>query len=89
MAGGLTSELITVIYRSFIVNNEEDITKKWKLVAIFLAMLIDYIILVDMLYYSWHKTTLNRDESSVHSPKWLRDKKCKKIKKIITIFHTW
>ena len=29
---------------------------------------------VDLLYYSFHKTTLKRGRSYIKSPKWLRNK---------------
>ena len=68
MMGNETNEIIEELFDSLLQNYKKGLEEKMK----GSDFLLDS---VDLLYYNLHKISLNRGESDIGSPKWLKNKK--------------
>ena len=71
MIGSDTNEVIIELFKSFLQRYQEGLQEKMKG--------SEFLVFdgVNLLYYDFNKTSLNRDGSYIQSAKWIKDKKFK------------
>ena len=65
--GSKIDDIMKSLFESFLKKYQKNLNEKMKDSKFVFES-------VDLLYYSFHKTTLRRDKSYIESPEWLRNK---------------